>query len=117
MGEFSQFTLLPMACAGLDQVLNWGVERIARDIGAITAGIARYAAALGCTVADEKDRVRHMLGVQLAGGLPADLADRLTASRVFVSIRGDSIRVAPHLYNDDRDVERFISVLGEALRG
>jgi len=117
MGEFSQFTLLPMACAGLDQVLTWGVERIARDVGAITAGIARDAAALGCTVADEKDRVRHMLGVQLAGGLPADLADRLTASRVFVSIRGDSIRVAPHLYNDDRDVERFISVLGEALRG
>jgi selenocysteine lyase/cysteine desulfurase len=117
MGEFSQFILLPMACTALDQVLEWGVDRVAREVGVLTAAIAREAAALGCLVADEKDRVRHMLGVQLPGGLPADLADRLAAARVHVSIRGDSIRVAPHLYNDERDIERFITVLGEAMRG
>jgi len=116
MGEFSQFTLLPMACAALEQVLQWGVDHVAREVGALTAAIARDAEALGCIVADERDRVRHMLGVQLPGGLPAGLADRLSAARVFVSIRGDSIRVAPHLYNDERDVQRFISVLGEAMR-
>jgi selenocysteine lyase/cysteine desulfurase len=117
MGEFSQFNLLPMACAALEQVLAWGVDHVAREVGALTASIARDAAALGCIVADETDRVRHMLGVELPGGLPAGLADRLAAARVFVSIRGDSIRVAPYLYNDERDVERFISVLGEAMRG
>jgi selenocysteine lyase/cysteine desulfurase len=115
MGEFSQFNLLPMSCAALEQVLEWGVDRVARDVGALTAAIARDAAALGCIVADEQDRVRHMLGVQLPNGLPSDLADRLAAARVFVSIRGDSIRVAPYLYNDERDVQRFISVLGEAM--
>ena len=116
MGEFSQFTLLPMATAALEQVLAWGVERVARDVGALTASIAREVASLGCVIADEKERVRHMLGVQLPGGLPADLADRLAAAQVFVSIRGDSIRVAPYLYNDERDVERFVSVLGAAIR-
>jgi selenocysteine lyase/cysteine desulfurase len=34
---------------------------------------------------------------------------------VYVSVRGDSIRVAPHLYNDDRDVDRFITVLRKSL--
>jgi selenocysteine lyase/cysteine desulfurase len=34
---------------------------------------------------------------------------------VFVSVRGDAIRVAPHLYNDDADIQRFLDVLGEAL--
>jgi selenocysteine lyase/cysteine desulfurase len=115
MGEFSQFNLLPMATAALEQVLEWGVERVARDVGALTAAIAREAAALGCIVADERERVRHMLGVQLPGGLPADLADRLAAAKVFVSVRGDSIRVAPHLYNDERDVQRFVSVLRECM--
>jgi selenocysteine lyase/cysteine desulfurase len=115
MGEFSQFNLLPMATAALEQVLDWGVDRVARDVGALTACIAREAGALGCIVADERERVRHMLGVQLPGGLPADLADRLAAARVFVSVRGDSIRVAPHLYNDERDVQRFVSVLAEAM--
>ena len=116
MGEFSQFNLLPMATAALEQVLEWGVDFVAREVGALTAAIARDAGALGCIVADERDRVRHMLGVQLPGGLPADLADRLADAKVFVSVRGDSIRVAPHLYNDERDVQRFISVLGEAMR-
>ncbi|HEX7978599.1 MAG TPA: aminotransferase class V-fold PLP-dependent enzyme [Gemmatimonadaceae bacterium] len=116
MGEFSQFNLLPMATAALEQVLDWGVERVARDVGALTTSIARDVAALGCIVADERERVRHMLGVQLPGGLPAGLADRLAAARVFVSIRGDSIRVAPHLYNDERDVQRLVSVLEEAIR-
>jgi len=115
MGEFSQFNLLPMATAALEQVLEWGVGGVARDVGAITASIARDVAALGCIVADERDRVRHMLGVQLPGGLPAGLADRLAEARVFVSIRGDSIRVAPHLYNDERDVQRFVSVLRECV--
>jgi selenocysteine lyase/cysteine desulfurase len=116
MGEFSQFTLLPMARAALEQVLAWGVDRVARDIGELTDRIAREVASLGCIVADERARVRHMLGVQLPGGLPANLADRLTTERVHVSVRGDSIRVAPHLYNDERDVERFVSVLGAAIR-
>jgi selenocysteine lyase/cysteine desulfurase len=116
MGEFSQFTLLPMATAALEQVLAWGVDRVSRDVGALTARIAEEVAALGCLVPSAHDRVRHMLGVKLPAGLPVGLADRLASARVHVSIRGDSIRVAPHLYNDERDVERFVEVLGEALQ-
>jgi selenocysteine lyase/cysteine desulfurase len=112
MGEFSQFTLLPMATAALEQVLAWGVDRVARDVGALTARISDSATALGYVAPAERDRVRHMVGLSLPGGLPATLADRLTAERVHVSIRGNSIRVAPHLYNDERDVVRFLEVLG-----
>jgi selenocysteine lyase/cysteine desulfurase len=61
------------------------------------------------------ERVRHMLGVQIPGGVPASLVDRLAKARVYVSVRGDSIRVAPHLYNDARDIERFVSLLRETL--
>ena len=111
MGEFSQFTLLPMATTALEQVLDWGVARVARDIGLLTARIAEGARTLGFTVAAEQDRVRHIVGLALPGGLPATLPDRLAAERVHVSIRGDSIRVAPHLYNDQRDVVRFLEVL------
>jgi selenocysteine lyase/cysteine desulfurase len=111
MGEFSQFTLLPMATTALEQVLRWGVARVARDIGVLTARIAEGAMALGYAVPAEQDRVRHIIGLALPGGLPRTLADRLAAERVHVSIRGDSIRVAPHLYNDEGDVVRFLEVL------
>ena len=33
---------------------------------------------------------------------------------MFVSVRGDSIRVAPYLYNDADDIERLFGVLRKA---
>ena len=116
VGEFSHFTMLPMATAAVTQVAEWGVERIAAGIGALTDRIAREASALGCEVPRDDERVRHMIGVRLPGGLPPALPERLAEARVHVSVRGDSIRVAPHLYNDERDVERFMKVLGQVLR-
>jgi selenocysteine lyase/cysteine desulfurase len=53
--------------------------------------------------------------VKLPRGLPSGLTERLADAKVFVSVRGDSIRVAPHLYNDARDVERFVDVLRSAV--
>ena len=41
----------------------------------------------------------------------------LSERRVFVSIRGDTIRVTPHLYNDVDDVEAFVAALAFALWG
>jgi selenocysteine lyase/cysteine desulfurase len=115
MGEFSQFTLLPMSVAAVTQVLEWGVPAIAAGIGALTSRIAYAAAALGCTVPPETERVRHIVGVKLPHGLPSGLTERLAEARVYVSVRGDSIRVAPHLYNVPADADRFVEVLGSAL--
>jgi selenocysteine lyase/cysteine desulfurase len=115
MGEFSQFVLLPMATAALTQVVEWGVRNIASSIAPLTSRLASEARELGCTVSGDSERVRHMLGVQLPGGVPTGLSDRLARSRVYVSVRGDSIRVAPHVYNDVRDIERFVSLLRSAL--
>jgi selenocysteine lyase/cysteine desulfurase len=115
MGEFSQFTLLPMSVAALTQVLEWEVPRIAASIAPITSRIAGEAERLGCEVPNESQRVRHIVGVKLPRGVPDGLTERLAQARVFVSVRGDSIRVAPHLYNDDRDVDRFVDVLRSVL--
>lgn len=115
MGEFSQFTLLPMSVAALTQLLEWEVPRIAATIGGLTSRIAREAERLGCEVPSESERVRHIVGVKLPRGVPSGLTERLAEARVFVSVRGDSIRVAPHLYNDERDVERFVKVLRTAM--
>jgi selenocysteine lyase/cysteine desulfurase len=117
MGEFSQFTLLPMSRAAVTQVLEWEVPRIAATIGAMTSRIAREAERLGCEVPADAERVGHIVGVKLPRGVPRGLTERLAEARVFVSVRGDSIRVAPHLYNDERDVERFVEVLRSAMNG
>jgi selenocysteine lyase/cysteine desulfurase len=115
MGEFSQFVLAPMALAGLGQLAEWTVERLQATLRGLTELIADEARAMGCSVLASDRRVGHMLGVRLPGGIPEALSQRLEEARVFVSLRGDAIRVAPHVYNGEEDVRRFLSVLQSSL--
>lgn len=113
MGEYPQFVLAPMACTALLQLLEWGVERVAATLRRFTDFVAAEAEAVGCAVLPSSHRVGHMLGVRLPHGIPGALPQRLMEKQVFVSVRGDAIRVSPHVYNEQSDAERLLTVLRE----
>ena len=75
------------------------------------------AAELGCDVeGDGEFLVRGVAGLETASGSELSFArdglvDRLATARVSVSVRGNSIRIAPHLHTTDGDVERLFEVL------
>jgi selenocysteine lyase/cysteine desulfurase len=115
MGEHPNFVLTPMAIAALRQILEWNVENIQQTLSALTRMIAKEAAKLGCASLPASERVGHMIGIRLPNGIPAGLGDRLAEAKIFVSIRGDAIRIAPHLYNDESDVEKFFTVLRKLI--
>ncbi|HEX9930197.1 MAG TPA: aminotransferase class V-fold PLP-dependent enzyme [Pyrinomonadaceae bacterium] len=111
MGEFSNFVLVPMAIAALRQINEWGVGRIQQTLSALTNSIAEKAIKLGCSVAPPQDRVGHLIGIRLPNGASVELGDRLSREKIYVSIRGDALRIAPFLYNDERDIEKLFTVL------
>jgi selenocysteine lyase/cysteine desulfurase len=113
VGERSNFALMPVAIAGLERLLAWGVDAIHETLSARTAEIAERAAPLG--LAARTMRAGHYLGLAFPGPVPRDLPERLAAERVHVSLRGDSLRVTPHLYNTEEDVARLLRVLRESL--
>ena len=115
VGERSTFHLVPMAIAALDQLLAWGIADVAASIGDLTDVVERKAAERGLSVAPGAERARHMIGVRAPDGLPAGLVSSLAEHGVFVSVRGDSIRVSPHLYNDESDIDRLFGLLDESL--
>ena len=55
-----------------------------------------------------------ILSVTFPGRDPGEIAARLGEADVIVSVR-DSIRISPHLYNDEEDVDRFVQALDKAL--
>jgi selenocysteine lyase/cysteine desulfurase len=110
-GEASNFILAPIAGAALKQILAWGVDQISATLRKRTDAIAARAEAMGLAVAPAAYRAPHMLGLRHPQGLPDDLPAKLARANVFASARGDSIRIAPHLYNTDDDVERLFHVL------
>jgi selenocysteine lyase/cysteine desulfurase len=52
-----------------------------------------------------------MVGVTLSPNVSPELATALQKDKVYINIRGRSIRLAPHVYNDKAEVDRLFDVL------
>ncbi|MFL6861372.1 MAG: aminotransferase class V-fold PLP-dependent enzyme [Allosphingosinicella sp.] len=109
MGERSNFALLPVAAAAIEQLLEWGVANVSETLEAITASLAERLAARG--IEAPPGRAPHFLSLRFPGGLPDGIEARLAAADVHVSLRGERMRVTPHLYNDEEDAGRLVAAL------
>jgi len=110
-GEASSFILAPIAAAGIRQILEWGVENIEKTLQGKTDAIAERAQQMGLVVAPAHTRAPHMIGVSKPGGFDKELPELLAQHKVFVSVRGDSVRISPHLFTTDEDIDRLFAVL------
>lgn len=112
VGENANFILVPMLNTALEKILEWGVENIEAALAARTESIARRAARLGFRSVPTALRAPHFLGLRFPdGSAPEGLAAMLAAEGIHVSVRGESMRVTPHLYNTDEDADRLIEAL------
>lgn len=115
MGETANFHLLPMAIAALEQLLAWTPAAVQRTLTEMTGSIAARAEQLGLIASDPRYRAGHFLGLRFPGGPPDGLLERLAQAQVYVSLRGDSMRVTPHVYNNAADIDRLIDTLQSSL--
>jgi selenocysteine lyase/cysteine desulfurase len=69
----------------------------------------------GFKVPPAAHRVAHVIGMRRPVGVPADADKRLAAENVHVSLRGDSIRVSPHVFNRLDEVDRLFAAIDRAL--
>jgi len=116
VGQRGNFHLIPMAVEALRQLHDWGVAEIQETLGGLTERIAERARGLGLGCLPRQQRAGHFLGLRFPGGVPEGLTERLVGERVFVSVRGrESMRVTPHLWVDEGDVERLFRELEAAV--
>jgi selenocysteine lyase/cysteine desulfurase len=47
--------------------------------------------------------------------MPADLVPRLAAEQVYAAPRLGRLRISPHVYNDEEDVDRFLAAFRKAF--
>lgn len=116
MGERSNWVSLPMAIAALDALLAWRPARIAATLAGWTGRIEQAARERGLNAPPDRHRAPHLLGVR--GARPFGPADaRALAERgVRVSARGGALRVSPHLWCTDADIDRFLAALDDLTR-
>lgn len=113
VGERSNFIAVGINNAVLDQLLTWQVPRISATLEQKTAAIKRQVEPLGFIATP--GHAPHLMGLRAPSGLSEQSVQTLKAKQVFVSVRGDAVRVAPHLYNDDADIEKLVDALKQLL--
>jgi selenocysteine lyase/cysteine desulfurase len=116
IGQHSNFALNPAVKASLELLLGWGVPRVFATIKARIDSIAERAQnELSLQSVPLRLRAGHYLGLQFSGSPPADLPRQLAAANVHVSVRGGWLRITPHVWNNDEDVERLFAALKAKL--
>lgn len=113
MGEYPAFINIHMAIAALKQILEWGVENIQETLSLLTAEIEARAGVLGLSTPKRNSRVGHIIGIQFPAEQVSELSKKLSENKIFISFRGASMRIAPHLFNDISDVDRLFDILAQ----
>jgi selenocysteine lyase/cysteine desulfurase len=116
MGESSNFILLPMLLAALEQILAWGVDEIEAYCRSLTTDFRDEARRLGYGIEDDAWQAPHLFGLRVPPGVGrVDLQAMMVLRGLSVSVRGDAVRVSPHVYNDAADMAALLEVLREAI--
>jgi selenocysteine lyase/cysteine desulfurase len=116
MGERDHFISLEMASVGMEMMAEWGAAAIAHRLAMLTDRIADAVRDIGLPVLDRKLRVPHILSLKFQDAVPAGLIEGLATDGVYVASRLGRLRVSPHVYNDEADVDRFVASLTRRLK-
>lgn len=111
MGERDHFISMEMAALGMELVAEWGSAALVRRLAMLTDRIADGVRGLPVHVPERRLRAPHILSLSFKGGLQPALVDALAADNIFVAPRLGRMRIAPHAYNDEIDVDRLVAAL------
>jgi selenocysteine lyase/cysteine desulfurase len=116
MGERDHFIGMEMAAIGMEMMAEWGSAAVTQRLTMLAERIADGLQNTGVQVPDAKFRAPHVLSLGFPGGMPAGLVEGLAGEGIYVAPRLGRMRISPHVYNDEADVDRFVEALTKRLR-
>lgn len=111
VGERAQFATVPGAIAAIRQLLDWDVSDISRQLDIRNTAIANLFEDHGFSAPARDRRGPHFQGIRIPAAVIDTMIAEFATNSIFASRRGDSLRIAPHLYNDDEDLEMLDAAL------
>ncbi|MFQ5817007.1 MAG: aminotransferase class V-fold PLP-dependent enzyme [Terriglobia bacterium] len=116
IAEVSNFINLSAMQASVEFLLRVGVENIERHAVALCQQVIRQLPRDRARLKSPREPERRGAFVVVAARSPERtraLWERLRAEKIFVSLREDGLRVAPHIYNREWEIDRLLAVLTE----
>ena len=112
MGQQSSFINVNMLSAGIKQIQSWGVENIYNYITNITKPCFDMLDKSRVWFEEDEYRASHLFGLRPKNNLEKILK-KIREKNIHISLRGDSIRVSPSVYNKQSDIERLFKCIAE----
>ncbi len=97
--------------AGLELVLELGVERIAAAIAVLTDTLIEGLQDMGAAIATPLGAGEHGALIAVKAQDEAALVARLKQQRIVTSSRDGNLRISPHFYNTQDDITRLLTAL------
>jgi selenocysteine lyase/cysteine desulfurase len=115
MGERDHFISMEMASIGMEMIAAWGMATVKERLLMLTERIANGLRGLDVQIPETRLRAPHVLSLGFKGGMPKQLIENLAAEHIYVAPRLGRMRISPHVYNDEADVDRFVQALRRRL--
>ena len=112
VGQQSNFINISMLKAGIDQLNHWGIENVYKYIESITTPCFPLLNKKNTWYEDSKFRSSHLFGIRPKKNLKKIL-EKIRENNIFISLRGDIIRVSPSVYNTKEDVQKLFKCISE----
>jgi cysteine desulfurase/selenocysteine lyase len=112
--ETASFFNLAAMEASLEFLLRTGVQTVWQHVQRLTSMLIERLPLDRCVLASPAAGDARGPYVCVAARKPEmtrELFERLRAARVTVSLREGALRIAPHLYNSERDIDRIMMLL------
>ena len=104
--------LINMLEAACKLLIEWQPARVREYLLKIERKPVERMRSLGFEVADEGERAANLFGVKLPAGLDPEVCrSQLAQRKIYVSVRGSAVRVSPHVFNDEGDLELLTDAL------
>lgn len=117
MGESGSFIAIPMQIAALTQLNEWTPSAIQEYCKSISSEAVKALKLLGCHIENDEDRAHHLFGIKLPEGLDVEIFKQILKKYdIYLSFRGNYIRVSCHLFNTKNDFVKLVKCMALALK-
>lgn len=112
VGESGNFIYVKMQIEALKQVIEWTPKAIQAYCKSISIEATKQLAELGCQIEHPDYRTHHLFGVKLPEGFDIKkLKAELQKQHIFISFRGQFIRISCHLFNTEKDFKKLVNCI------
>lgn len=112
VGQKSNFVLSPMLETAINTLIDWQPQRIQDYCHEISHEGKEKLRNNGFILGGPTDNAAHLFGIRLPQHMDMQaIQNKLQTAKVRVSVRGNSIRVSPHVYNTKDDFDSLVSCL------